>query len=101
MSNSREIEHLNNLRAQAQLGGGQERIDAQHAKGKKTARERIDMLMDPGSFRELDMFVEHRATDLNMADKKYLSDSVVTGWGRSAAGWCMCSARISRFLAGA
>jgi len=81
MSTSREIEHLNNLRAQAQLGGGQERIDAQHAKGKKTARERIDILMDPGSFRELDMFVEHRATDLNMADKKYLSDSVVTGWG--------------------
>jgi acetyl-CoA carboxylase carboxyltransferase component len=81
MSTSRKIEHLHNLRAQAQLGGGQERIDAQHAKGKKTARERIDMLMDPGSFRELDMFVEHRATDLNMAEKKYLSDSVVTGWG--------------------
>ncbi len=75
------IDHLRQLRQQARLGGGQERIDAQHAKGKMTARERAEALLDKGSFRELDMFVEHRTTDFGMADKKVLSDSVVTGWG--------------------
>jgi propionyl-CoA carboxylase beta chain len=64
-------------RAQARQGGGPERIEAQHAKGKYTARERIELLLDRGSFREMDMFVEQRQPDL----PKYLSDSVVTGWG--------------------
>jgi propionyl-CoA carboxylase beta subunit len=76
-----EIEHLRDLRDRARLGGGRERIDAQHAKRRLTARERLDLLLDKGSFRETDLFVEHRTVGLGMGDKKYLSDSVVTGWG--------------------
>ncbi len=75
------IEQLRRMRQQALLGGGQERIDRQHAQGKLTARERIEKLLDPGSFRELDMFVTHRATGFGVEKQKYLSDSVVTGWG--------------------
>jgi propionyl-CoA carboxylase beta chain len=70
------------MRAQAKLGGGQARIDRQHAKGKLTARERIEQLLDPGTFRELDMFVSHRTVGFGMEEQKYLSDSVVTGWGK-------------------
>ena len=81
MTTQPKIQSLRNLREQGRLGGGQDRIDAQHAKGKMTARERVEALLDRGSFREMDMFVEHRTTDFNMADKKSLSDSVVTGWG--------------------
>jgi acetyl-CoA carboxylase carboxyltransferase component len=76
-----KVEQLHELRQQAQLGGGQARIDTQHAKGKLTARERLDTLLDSGSFREMGMFVEHRETDFGMVDKKFLSDGVVTGWG--------------------
>lgn len=76
-----KIENLHKLRETALLGGGKDKVDAQHTKGKFTARERIELLLDKGSFHELDMFVTHRTTDFNMADKKYLSDSVVTGWG--------------------
>jgi len=76
-----EIEHLRDLRERARLGGGPERIDAQHAKRRLTARERLDLLLDKGSFRETDLFVEHRTVAFGMEDKKYLSDSVVTGWG--------------------
>ena len=76
-----KIDRLRDLRQQAQLGGGQDRIDAQRRRGKLTARERIQLLMDPGSFRELDMFVTHRSTGFGLEDKKYLSDSVITGWG--------------------
>jgi acetyl-CoA carboxylase carboxyltransferase component len=76
-----KIDKLRDLRQQAQLGGGQDRIDAQHRKGKLTARERIQLLMDPGSFRELDIFVSHRSTGFGLEDKRFLSDSVVTGWG--------------------
>ncbi|MEI7444184.1 MAG: acyl-CoA carboxylase subunit beta [Burkholderiales bacterium] len=68
-------------RAQARLGGGQKRIDAQHAKGKLTARERIELLLDEGSFEEWDMFVEHRCNDFGMADNKIPGDGVVTGYG--------------------
>ena len=76
------IERLQEMRAQAKLGGGQARIDRQHAKGKLTARERIEQLLDPGTFRELDMFVAHRTVGFGMEEQKYLSDSVVTGWGK-------------------
>ena len=76
-----KIEHLRQLREQAKLGGGQRRIDAQHAKGKLTARERLELLMDPGSFRELDMFVTHRTVGFGIEEKKFLGDSAVTGWG--------------------
>ncbi len=75
------IQHLRDLREQAALGGGQDRIDAQHARGRLTARERLDLLLDKGSFRELDMFVTHRARDFGMDEKLYPGDSVVTGWG--------------------
>jgi len=76
-----KIERLRELREQAKLGGGQARIDRQHARGKLTARERIERLVDPGSFRELDMFVTHRTVGFGIEERKILSDSVVTGWG--------------------
>src|SRR5512136_993283 len=76
-----KIQRLYDLREQAKQGGGADRVEKQHAQGKLTARERIDLLLDSGSFRELDMFITHRATDFGMEDKKYLGDSVVTGWG--------------------
>ncbi len=75
------IEELEQRRAQARLGGGQVRIDAQHAKGRLTARERIELLMDEGSFEEFDMFVEHRGTEFGMEKTKIPGDGVVTGWG--------------------
>ncbi|XP_017356507.1 propionyl-CoA carboxylase beta chain, mitochondrial-like [Cebus imitator] len=77
-------ERIENKRRRALLGGGQRRIDAQHKRGKLTARERISLLLDPGSFVESDMFVEHRCADFGMAaDKhKFPGDSVVTGRGR-------------------
>jgi acetyl-CoA carboxylase carboxyltransferase component len=77
-----KIQKLHDMQALAQLGGGQARIDRQHAKGKLTARERIASLLDPGTFRELDMFVTHRTTGFGIEEQKYLSDSVVTGWGK-------------------
>jgi propionyl-CoA carboxylase beta chain len=75
------IRQLEEKRAAAKLGGGQARIDAQHAKGKLTARERIELLLDEGSFEEWDMFVEHRCTDFGMADQRIPGDGVVTGYG--------------------
>lgn len=75
------IEQLEKRRAQARLGGGQKRIDAQHAKGKLTARERIELLLDDGTFEEWDMFVEHRSVDFGMAEQKIPGDGVVTGYG--------------------
>src|ERR1700716_2536300 len=74
-------EKLAALNAQAELGGGQERIDKQPAEGKLTARERIELLLDPGSFVEMDKFKTHRNSDFGMADKKTLGDGVVTGYG--------------------
>lgn len=81
MTENQKTQSLHDMRARAQLGGGQARIDAQHKKGRLTARERIDLLLDKGSFREVDAFVEHRTHDFNLDKQKYLSDSVVTGWG--------------------
>lgn len=78
-----KITDLRQKREQGQLGGGQARIDRQHQMGKLTARERLDTLLDPGSFREVDAFVVQRARDFGMDDpsKQFLGDSVVTGWG--------------------
>ena len=76
-----KIERLRELREKAKLGGGKERIEAQHAKGKLTARERIELLLDPDSFVEIDPFVVHRCTEFGMAEKKILGDGVVTGYG--------------------
>ena len=75
------IEELEKKRQAAALGGGQERIDTQHKRGKLTARERVELLLDEGSFEEWDAFVEHRCTDFGMADKKVPGDGVVTGTG--------------------
>jgi propionyl-CoA carboxylase beta chain len=72
---------LEEKRAKARLGGGQKRIDAQHAKGKLTARERIELLLDENTFEEWDMFVEHRCIDFGMAESRIPGDGVVTGYG--------------------
>ena len=63
----------------ARVGGGAKRVEAQHAKGRLTARERIELLLDPGSFEEYDMFVEHRCSDFGMAEQRIPGDGVVTG----------------------
>ncbi|MCT4636454.1 MAG: acyl-CoA carboxylase subunit beta [Bacteroidales bacterium] len=81
MSNQDKIKELIELRAKAKLGGGEKRIESQHKKGKFTARERIDMLLDEGSFEEFDMFVTHRCTNFGMEKEQYLGDGVVTGTG--------------------
>ncbi|HRI18643.1 MAG TPA: carboxyl transferase domain-containing protein, partial [Burkholderiaceae bacterium] len=75
------VELLEKKREAARLGGGQRRIDAQHAKGKLAARERIELLLDEGSFEEWDMFVEHRCADFGMQDNKIPGDGVVIGYG--------------------
>ena len=75
------FEKLEERRARARAGGGQTRIDAQHKRGKLTARERIELLMDKGSFEEFDMFVEHRSADFGMENRRIPGDGVVTGWG--------------------
>ncbi len=80
-SSEDKIKQLLDKRELAKLGGGQKRIDSQHKKGKLTARERIDLLLDEGSFEEFDMFVSHRCTDFGIENEKYLSDGVVTGYG--------------------
>ncbi|HLZ25680.1 MAG TPA: acyl-CoA carboxylase subunit beta [Ktedonobacterales bacterium] len=83
MKTTREkLEELRRLKEQAQLGGGQKRIDAQHRKGKLTARERLDLLLDPDTFQELDMFATHRSADFGLAEQKILGDGVVTGYGK-------------------
>ena len=76
-----KIEHLRRMREQARLCGGQVRIDRQLARGKMTTRERVEKLLDPSSFRELDTFVTHRAVGFGVEKQSYLGDSVVTGWG--------------------
>ncbi len=81
MTISPKIEQLRAKRAQSQLGGGEARIKRQHDQGKKTARERLEMLLDPGSFREVDAFVHHHNNKFGLEKNKPLSDSVVTGWG--------------------
>jgi propionyl-CoA carboxylase beta chain len=75
------LEELEKRRGRARLGGGEKRIEAQHAKGKLTARERIDLLLDEGSFEEFDMFVEHRTSEFGMEKNRIPGDGVVTGWG--------------------
>lgn len=81
MSEKTKIQRLNEIKAASRMGGGVERIDAQHKKGRLTARERLDLLLDKGSFREVDAFVVHRTHDFSLDKQKFMSDSVVTGWG--------------------
>ncbi len=77
-----KFEKLLKLKEEAKLGGGEKRIEAQHKKGKLTARERIELLVDPGTFDEMDMLVKHRATNFGMDKKKFLGDGVVTGFAK-------------------
>jgi methylmalonyl-CoA decarboxylase subunit alpha len=81
MNNQDKIKNLIELRDEAKLGGGKKRIESQHAKGKMTARERLDILLDEGSFEEYDMFVTHRCNDFGLEDQKYPGDGVITGHG--------------------
>jgi acetyl-CoA carboxylase carboxyltransferase component len=80
-THEKKIEESIQLREKAKLGGGEKRIAAQHKKGKLTARERIDILLDEGSFEEFDMFVSHRCIDFGLEQETYLADGVVTGYG--------------------
>ena len=75
-------DELARRRDKAKLGGGQRRIDAQHERGKLTARERVDLLLDGGTFEEIDVFVEHRSTEFGLANQKFPGDAVVTGYGK-------------------
>ena len=75
------IVRLRALRAHSQLGGGEEKLKAHRAKGRLTARERLDLLLDPGSFREIDAFVANRHNGIVMANQNALTDGVITGWG--------------------
>jgi propionyl-CoA carboxylase beta chain len=81
MNNQTKNQILQEKRVKSRLGGGPERIETQHKKGRLTARERIDLLLDKGSFREMDAFVQHRTHDFGLDRQKFMSDSVVTGWG--------------------
>ncbi len=82
MSTADKLEHLRRLREQAKLGGGERRIEQQHERNKLTARERLELLLDEGSFVELDALVTHRATDFGLDQEHYLGDGVVSGHGR-------------------
>ncbi|NJD58765.1 MAG: acyl-CoA carboxylase subunit beta [Anaerolineae bacterium] len=81
MSDDPKVKRLRETKAKGRLGGGAERIKAQHERGRLTARERVDLLLDKGSFREVDAFVTHRTNDFNLDRQKFLGDSVITGWG--------------------
>ena len=71
------LQQLEDRRTEARLGGGQKRIDSQHSKGKLTARERVEVLLDEGSFEEFDMFKSHRCTEFGMQDTKFAGDGVI------------------------
>ena len=82
MEKNEKVERLEKLREQSKLGGGKARIEKQHEKGKLTARERIDLLLDKGSFDEIDAFVTHRSTAFGLDEQQFLGDGVVTGHGK-------------------
>lgn len=96
-----KVKELMGYREQARLGGGQKRIDSQHKKGKKTARERIKLLLDEGSFEEFDMFVKHRCNNFGLEEETYFGDGVVTGYGtiNGRPGVCVLAGfhRVRRF----
>ena len=85
------LDELELRRAAARAGGGERRVEAQHAKGKLTARERIELLLDEGSFEEFDMFVAHRCTDFGMEKDRPAGDGVVTGWSCPSTSWAPSS----------
>ena len=81
-SGEKLINDLKAMHEKALMGGGQKRIDSQHKRGKLTARERIEKLLDKNSFSEIDQFVTHESNDFGLEEQKFLGDSVVTGFGR-------------------
>src|SRR3954469_4565862 len=87
------LEKLEVRRENARLGGGQARIDAQHKRGKLTARERVALLMDKDSFEEFDMFVEHRCDEFGMAKTRIAGDGAITGWGTVNGRTCFMFAK--------
>ena len=93
MSVEEKIKKLEEMNEKAALGGGAARIERQHAAGKLTARERIELLFDPGSFVEIDKFVTHRCTDFGMQEQKILGDGVVTGYGKIEGRQIFCFAQ--------
>src|SRR5438132_10145832 len=82
ITHEEKLAYLRELREAAIHSASEEAVEKQHARGKLTARERIDLLLDPGSFEELDTFVVHRSTEFGLGDQKFLGDAVVTGYGR-------------------
>ena len=98
MSLQSKTELLEQKRRQAELGGGKERIERQHKAGRKTARERINTLLDPGTFVEIDEFVTHRSTDFGMDKNKILGDGLVSGYGKIDGRLMFVFARILQFL---
>ena len=92
------VAQLERKREEARLGGGEKRIAAQHGKGKLTARERLEVLLDEGTFEEWDMFVEHRCTDFGMEENKIPGDGVVTGYGMINGRLVFVTAKTSRCL---
>ncbi|MEX2364014.1 MAG: carboxyl transferase domain-containing protein, partial [Balneolaceae bacterium] len=82
MGSNPKVERLQKLREEALKGGGADRIEKQHEKGKLTARERLDLLLDKGSFEEIDKFVTHRSTAFGLEDQQFLGDGVITGHGK-------------------
>ena len=99
MSTADKIERLRALREEARQGGGARRLEQQHARGKLSARERLDLLLDEDTFTELDAFVTHRASEFGLEDERYLGDGVVTGSGKVTGGSSSSTARTSPFLA--
>ena len=96
MSVEEKLTRLEEMKRKSEVGGGEERLKSQHAKGKLSARERLDLLMDEGSFVEMDRFVTHRSTEFNLANNKILGDGVVTGYGTVNGRWSTSSHRISQ-----
>ncbi len=82
MSTADKLERLQRMRDEALQGGGPKRLEQQHARGKLSARERLELLLDEGSLTEIDAFVTHRASDFGLDDERYLGDGVITGFGR-------------------
>ena len=95
MSTADKLQRLSALRDDARQGGGSKRLDQQHARGKLSARERLELLLDEDSFTEIDAFVTHRATDFGLDTERYLGDGVVTGLDASMADSSLCTARTS------
>ena len=99
-STSKKHAELLDKKALSLKGGGDKRVDAQHKRGKLTARERISLLLDVGTFEELDPLVLHRSTDFGLENQQYLGDAVVTGYGEVTEDSRLCMLRILPFWVG-